>query len=688
MFKWSTYKPHWRITIVYLLVASVWILFSDSVLFHLGIQDLHIPSLSTIKGIGFVVVTSALLYIHLRREFSIRSRLERKLIEQVRDLKSSQEELAQSEKRFRKAVEEAPLPILIFAEDGEVITVSHTWLEITGYAVEQIATLDDWTRLAYGESKHIMRSVIDALFDIDSRVDEGEFEIRCADGSKRIWLFSSTPLGRLPDKRRIVISIAADITKQKELERSIASTNAFLQTLFNASPLGVLTFDFDGTVQLWNPAMEEILGWTADEAVGRRVPFVRETDLDEYQSNLERVISGKPIRGMELKRQRKDGSKVILDISAGLLTDPNTNESSIIGIIQDTTDRKRMENALKESELRFRQIAENINEIFYLNDAQTGDNLYISPAYETLWEQSRESLKQDSSSFLTAVHPDDLDSVVEGFRRQREGKPIEITHRIMQSDHSIRWIRTRSFPVYDENGELHRTAGIIEDITQRVRDENKLRRLSQRLVTLLDTERARIARELHDQIGQQLTGLSLNLAVVSAQPGQNGETVRILDDSTEIISNIIERIRHIIANLRPLALDDMGLGAGLRWYCETFTRRTGIPVQLSLPQKNLTFTPSIDNSLYQIAKEALTNIAKHAEATQITLDFEVKQNHLMMTISDNGKGFDIQEVLSNESSGNWGIRIMQERIQTLAGSKLNISSEPGQGTELSIIVQL
>jgi len=800
------HKPERRIATVYLITASLWILLSDSVLHFFGINESLIPGISIIKGLAFVVLTSAILYIHLCVEFAERSRLESALREQIQQGKTARIALEQSEQRFRKAVEQAPVPILIFAEDGEVLAVSQTWLDITGYSVEQLHTIASWTKLAYGENRHTVRVGIDRLFELDHRVDEGEFIIRCADRTQRIWNFSSTPLGYLQDNRRVVISIAADITEQKQLDMALKRTNQFLNTLIQAAPIGIVSFNSAGIVQLWNPSMESILGWTQDEVIGQPLPYIREQDRVEFARLRQRVASGETFTGVDVQRQRKDGVAIDLSISAGPLYDPAGVITGIVGVVKDIsdrkrmekelreseqrfrllinkapqgifvqtnhrfaylnphachlfgstpedllgqpvierfhpdfhdqirqrihdlnqnrlavppieevflrmdgtsftvevsavpitfneqdgalvffhdiTDRKRMENDLSESEQRFRQIAENIREVFYLNDAEKRQTLYISPAYETIWGRSCESLYQNPQSFLEAIHPDDRNKVLRTFDLQRKGQPIEITYRVVRPDQTMRWVRSRAFPVSNDEGMRYRIAGIAEDVTDQVQYQSQLRRLSQRLVNTLDDERARIARELHDQVGQQLTGLSINLAVIEQQ--SDAAISHLIDDATDLISSIIERIRLIIADLRPLALDDMGLGAGLRWYCEKFTRRTGIPVNLSLPQENLTFTPTIDNTFYQIAQEALTNIAKHAAASQVWITVAVEDNDLKMTINDNGKGFDIQTWLAGEQAGSWGLQIMRERIQALPGSHLHIDSQPGQGTTIQI----
>ncbi|MCA9911863.1 MAG: PAS domain S-box protein [Anaerolineae bacterium] len=231
--KETTPHPHsyLHITLIYLLVASGWILTSDLLLHFITDNDDKISSVSILKGMAFVLVTSFMLHLLLRRAFSQQFQLEDDLRHQMERLQKSQAELAQSEARFRTAVEEAPQPIIIFAEDGEVLTISRVWLKITGYSAEQLRTVDAWSELAYGGQKQPIKEGIDRLFELDGRVDEGDFIIRTADGSESIWHFSSTPLGRLPDGRRVVMSMASDVTQQRKSE-AFALENERLKARF------------------------------------------------------------------------------------------------------------------------------------------------------------------------------------------------------------------------------------------------------------------------------------------------------------------------------------------------------------------------------------------------------------------------------------------------------------------------
>src|SRR5512143_152076 len=143
------------------------------------------------------------------------------IIEDIGARKRAERALRESEARLRRTVENAPFPIMVHAENGEVVHLSKAWLDLTGYAREAIGTIAAWTERAYGERKEVVRADIDQLYALDQAVDEGEYLIRTADGQTRVWTFSSAPLGSDDRGRRLVVSMAADVTERKEAERAL-----------------------------------------------------------------------------------------------------------------------------------------------------------------------------------------------------------------------------------------------------------------------------------------------------------------------------------------------------------------------------------------------------------------------------------------------------------------------------------
>jgi len=331
-------QPHIRITAGYFVVASLWIFFSDSILHSIGIDEELIPGLSILKGIAFVVTTSLLLLLGLRREFQHRTSLENELREHI--IRAEQ-----SENRFRKAVEEAPQPIVIFAEDGEITTISRTWMEITGYTREQLGTVESWSNLAYGQQKKPIQEGIDRLFELDGRTDEGEFTIRCADASERIWLFSSTPLGRLPDSRRIVMSIATDVTERAKAERQLHVKDSAIEA--TVTPIALA--DMEAQLTYVNPAFVEM--WKLEDkaqAIGRSIhEFWLSPATAEKVTNtlLERgVFTG------ELTAKLADENIADVEVTASMVRDESGQPICLIGSFKNVTEQKRADAYALENE--------------------------------------------------------------------------------------------------------------------------------------------------------------------------------------------------------------------------------------------------------------------------------------------------------------------------------------------------
>ena len=182
------------------------------------------------------------------------------------------------------------------------------------------------------------------------------------------------------------------------------------------------------------------------------------------------------------------------------------------GAIVEITERVRAEEALRESEERFRELAENIDEVFWISDLENSQMIYVSAAYERIWGLSRESLYASPKSWTEAIHPEDKGRVVATIANHHLQASHDLSYRIVRPDGSIRWIRDRGFPVHDESGNIVRIAGISEDVTESKEPEEALRQaneqlhlLSRRLFQIQEDERRHLARELHDQIGQVLT---------------------------------------------------------------------------------------------------------------------------------------------------------------------------------------
>ena len=215
----------------------------------------------------------------------------------------------------------------------------------------------------------------------------------------------------------------------------------------------------------------------------------------------------------------------------------------------------------------------------------------------------------------------------------------------------------------------------------------RLQALTSRLAEVAEVERQGLARELHDQVGQNLTALGLDLNIVRMQmPEVTLDSVRSrLDDSLSLVEQTSERIRDVMANLRPPMLDDYGLVATLHWYGEIFSRRTGLAVTVDGVEAVPRLAAPVENALFRIAQEALTNVAKHAQATQVTLRVDVDTETLRLVVADNGIGFHPAHRAEFDGSRGWGLLTMAERAEAV-GARCHVASQLGQGTQVVVEV--
>jgi two-component system sensor histidine kinase UhpB len=217
------------------------------------------------------------------------------------------------------------------------------------------------------------------------------------------------------------------------------------------------------------------------------------------------------------------------------------------------------------------------------------------------------------------------------------------------------------------------------------RQSKELRALAARLAAVEETERQRLVRELHDQIGQNLTALGINLNIIRAQsPGQTADLVRSrLADSLTLVEQTTARVRSLMADLRPPVLDDYGLAAALRWLGEQTAARAGIEVDVQGEALHPRFPDAVETGLFRIAQEALNNVVKHAHATRAEIALEEHQGVVRMTVRDDGKGFD--PASSPGAGEHWGLVIMRERAEA-GGGTCRIASHPGQGAKVVVEV--
>lgn len=353
-------------------------------------------------------------------------------------------------------------------------------------------------------------------------------------------------------------------------------------------------------------------------------------------------------------------------------------EELILLAIQDATDRKRIAEELRDSEERFRQLAENIDVFFWMIDIHSDRMIYVSPGYDMIFGRSRRELYDAPRAWTESIHPEDKDRVVKHvLSKQRRGR-YEEEYRIVRPDGSIRWIRDRAFPVRDEGGRIYRVAGIAEDITEIKRIENLILEISGR-------EQRRIGQDMHDGLCQSLTGLKFLSKVLSERLAAKGlaDDARQAAEIGALVSQALTQADVTAKGLFPVELEERGFLAGLKAMAAGVTRVNGVNCTVEGDEAaDGVLDPATSMHLFRIAQEAVTNAVKHGQSKNIRIEVSIAQGRTVLNVHDDGVGI---AKATNKRTG-MGMNIMRFRARKIAGA-LNVQRNDSGGTTVTCSFQ-
>jgi PAS domain S-box-containing protein len=369
---------------------------------------------------------------------------------------------------LRAVVEQLPDAIFIKDRHGRYLMTNPAGARYVGTPVAEVIGKTDAELLTPELARRFVAD--DAKVWASGRAQTFE-DVVSVGGETRTLLTTKTPIRDREGNVAGLCGVARDITEIKRAEESLRESNALKKGLIEAAFDGVV-IHAGGVIKCANQAYAEMLGYEVDELVGRNVLDLTVLEQKDFVNS---IISGEPTR-YEAAGLKKDGTRVHIEVSPARCL--YEGEPARVAAVRDITERKRAEERLQESERRFRQLAENIGEVFWVLDPNEKKVLYVSPAYEEVWGRTCQSLYDRPDSFLDSVHPEDREAVRAADEQQRRGGRSEDEYRVVRPDGSVLWIYDRAFPIRDDTGRLTRVVGVAEDITERKRAEEKLKRLA------------------------------------------------------------------------------------------------------------------------------------------------------------------------------------------------------------------
>jgi PAS domain S-box-containing protein len=444
----------------------------------------------------------------------------------------------------------------------------------------------------------------------------------------------------------------------------------------------VIVTDMDGHIVYWNPFAEQLYGWSSEEAMGRRTIelFASEQAQERVAKLMAYLQAGNSWSGEYLAR-RRDGQLLPTEVSMAPMFDVNGQPTHIIGVSFDITERKQAEEALQESEQKYRDLVEKVSDVIYSVDT-VGAITYLNPAIETLIGLPPEQVL--GQPFDQFIHPEDLGRLQENVQVLFSGViPDSAEYRVLSTSGEVRWIHVTSQPVVDRD-QVTGIQGVLTDITERKRVEAQLEEAAKA------AERERLARELHDSVTQVLFSATLLAEILPQIWLRDPEkALQRLDKLRRYTRGALAEMRTMLLELRPSAIINTPLGELLGQLTEAVTGRTGLPFQLSIEQIP-SLPEDVQTNFYRIAQEALNNVVKHAQANLVSVSLNAtlltpdstgaSGYRVRLVIQDDGVGFIPGEI----QSGRMGIGIMHERAAGMQAT-LSLESQPEHGTRVTLI---
>ncbi len=654
----------------------------------------------------------------------------------------AEDEVHRRAERFRRVVAEAPLPVLLHAEGGEVLQLSDAFTEITGYTAAEVPTVAAWTRLAYGEGSALVEADIERLYALDRRLDEGTYSVRTKDGAQRVWQFSSSPVGTGPEGRRLVVSMAADVTERKQAEERLAAALAELETANERLEARVaartaalresearlrLLYDVisqpgkDGGA-LVRDALEQ-----TTRLLGLRVGILSRVEGDTYTvvacyapgtelkpgqrfalgdtacsatlasdaplalSNLaDSDLRGHPCRalfGIESyvgTPVRVDGEVYgTLNFSGPEPTHPPFSESDrdLVSLlarwVEADLERTRAREQVERSERTLAGILLGSPDGIVALEALRGDDgavedfafAIVNPAAAAAYGRRAEDLL--GTRYLDCV------------AGTRESGFFASLVRVTETGEAAR-SEVRSAADGAEGWFDCAVSRLGDGVAFTFRDVTERRRLEREVIEAAELERRRIGQDLHDELGQQLTGAAF-LAQVLAQKlaAQSLPEAEDADHLTALINEVLAETRDLSRLLSPVDVQGEGLADALQELTEQTERVFEVPCPLLTEGDVRVADNVVATHLFRIAQEAVNNALKHANPSEVTVRLAREEGALHLRIEDSGSGIDL--VTAAQSTG-LGLRAMRYRA-ALIGAVLRIVPAAG-GTVVSVALPL
>ncbi|MDD1469107.1 PAS domain S-box protein, partial [Dolichospermum sp. ST_sed5] len=696
-------------------------------------QETEIDLLQQLSVQIAVAIKTAELYENLQ---SLNASLEAKVEERTQQLEAS-------DRRSRAIFNKSFQLTALLNTEGILLEINQPALNFGDLKLEDVINKPFWEIYCWKISSATQEQLKQAI----ARAAQGEFiryEVDVLSVENKIATidFSIRPLKDQFGKVILLISEGRDITECKQAETTLQLQAQILNDIHDA----VISTDINGLIQTWNYTAQRIYGYTATEVIGKNISLLYfPEELAQIQQLVFQPLLKHGSSEIELPNRTKSGKKIYISLRLSVMRDEEGNIIRLIGCSNDISKRKQAELnlrklngelesrvdrrtaeleqinhelvieikariqaeiTLRESEQKFRQIAENIDQAFWISDAEISQTIYISPAYEKIWGVSCESLYENPKSFIDAIHPDDLEQFIMALQNNKNGFDIEC--RIMRPDGSIRWINDRAFPLKDETGEVYRVVGIAEDITQRKQFEEEISKALEREKELSELKSCFVSMTSHE-FRTPLTVISSSAEILKNFGHKLDEESK--KKHLECIQTYVKHTTQLLDDILLINKAETGNLAfesaplDLVSFCQKLTAE----IQLSTSNHIIVFASNSQNNvignfdkkiLRQILINLLSNAIKYSPNSAIVnFNLDTTESNVIFSIQDQGIGipeadqvklfesFHRAKNVGNIPGTGLGLSIVAKCVDLHKGA-IAVNSQIGMGTTFIVTIPL
>ena len=598
-------------------------------------------------------------------------------MQDITEQKRNEQQIMLEKELSDSIINSLPGVFYLYNRQGNFYRWNKNFNQVTGYSDKEIKMLHPLDMFDEND-KPLLVQKIDNVFS--SGNDFVEARLLCKDGTKIPFYFTGRVINY--EGEVCLLGVGLDTSEKVRSQDELARSEEKYRTIIEQASDGIFISDIAGKYEEINSNGVKLTGYSKEELLKLNLfDLLAPGDEIKNPPKLDEIMQGNVVLNERLLKT-KSGDLIEVEISAKLLAD-----GRFIGIVRDITERKKNQEAMRKSEEKYRllfnqnpmpmwMLSRPTNRFLDVNNAAIEFYGYSKPEFLEMKGQDitvkKRKTARPSPNFV--AKGDNFAGILE--HRKKDSTTVKVN------------IIGNSI-VYEG---MDAMLVLANDVTEKIlaeealnKSHHDLRQLATHLEKVRETERTHIAREIHDELGQQLTGLKMDISWLNRKiKNQDAEVHSKITETIQLIDTTVKTVRRIATELRPSILDDLGLIAALEWQSEDFEKRFEIKCFFKSNVTEALVTADLATGIFRIYQECLTNVLRHSQAAMVSSILEIKNKILRLSITDNGKGFIAKEIANKKTLGLLG---MKERTNLLGGS-YEITSSPGEGTSVLIIVPL